>query len=146
MIREVQPETKLRIKKILVVDDYLPTRNLIIETLNQSSQYLIKEAENGQEALSLFDENDFDLVISDIMMPGMSGMDLLHLIRERNPAVAVIMITGNPTTDLTVSAIKKGAVDFLTKPFDIDELLYKVDIHLRQKEMLAGDILVNVFL
>ncbi len=144
MIREVQPETKPRIKKILVVDDYLPTRNLIIETLNQSSQYLIMEAENGQEALSLFDENNFDLVISDIMMPGMSGMDLLHLIRERNPAVAVIMITGNPTTDLTVSAIKKGAVDFLTKPFDIDELLYKVDIHLRQKEMLGGEMLVNV--
>ena len=144
MIRRVQPEKKQPLKKILVVDDYLPTRNLIIDTLSQSSQYQIMEAENGQEALSLFDENDFDLVISDIMMPGMSGMDLLHLIRERNPAATVIMITGNPTTDLTVTAIKKGAVDFLTKPFDIDELLYKVDIHLRQKEMLTGETLGNV--
>ena len=78
MVRRVQPEKKQDIKKILVVDDYLPTRNLIIETLGQSSQYQITEAENGQEALSLFDETDFDLVISDIMMPGMSGMDLLH--------------------------------------------------------------------
>lgn len=144
MIRRVQPEKKQAFKKILVVDDYLPTRNLIIDTLSQSSQYQIMEAENGQEALSLFEENDFDLVISDIMMPGMSGMDLLHLIRERNPAATVIMITGNPTTDLTVTAIKKGAVDFLTKPFDIDELLYKVDIHLRQKEMLTGETLGNV--
>ena len=66
------------------------------------------------------------------------------MIRERNPAAAVIMITGNPTTDLTVNAIKNGAVDFLTKPFDIDELLYKVDIHLRQKEMLAGETLGNI--
>jgi response regulator RpfG family c-di-GMP phosphodiesterase len=144
MVRIVQPEKKQVQKKILVVDDYLPTRNLIIDTLSQSSQYQISEAENGQEALHLFDENDYDLVISDIMMPGMSGMDLLHLIRERNPAATVIMITGNPTTDLTVNAIKKGAVDFLTKPFDIDQLLYKVDIHLRQKEMLAGEALVNI--
>lgn len=131
------------LKKILVVDDYLPTRRLIIDTLSQSPQYRISEAENGQDALHLFDENDFDLVISDIMMPGMSGMDLLHLIRERNPSATVIMITGNPTTDLTVSAIKKGAVDFLTKPFDIDALLYKVDIHLRQKEMLHQETLGN---
>jgi response regulator RpfG family c-di-GMP phosphodiesterase len=78
------------------------------------------------------------------MMPGMSGMELLRLIRDRNPAATVIMITGNPTTDLTVNAIKKGAVDFLTKPFDIDELLYKVDIHLRQKEMSHGESSENV--
>ena len=144
MVRRVQPEKQQNLKKILVVDDYLPTRNLIVETLSQSSQYQITEAENGQEALHLFEENDFDLIISDIMMPGMSGMDLLHIIRERNPAATVIMITGNPTTDLTVSAIKKGAVDFLTKPFDIDELLYKVDIHLRQKEMLHGETAENI--
>ena len=136
MLKKAERIATQSLKKILVVDDYLPTRNLIIDTLSQSPQYRISEAENGQDALHLFDENDFDLVISDIMMPGMSGMDLLHLIRERNPSATVIMITGNPTTDLTVSAIKKGAVDFLTKPFDIDELLYKVDIHLRQKEIL----------
>ncbi len=139
MVRRVQPVKNQELKKILVVDDYLPTRNLIVDTLGQSAQYQIQEAENGQDALHLFENNDFDLIISDIMMPGMSGMDLLHMIRERNPAAAVIMITGNPTTDLTVTAIKKGAVDFLTKPFDIDELLYKVDIHLRQKEILRDE-------
>ena len=134
----VEKEYKTR-KKILVVDDYLPTRRLIIDALNQSSHYEISEAENGKDAIRLFDASDYDLVISDIMMPGMSGMDLLHKIREKNTAAAVIMITGNPTTDLTVSAIKKGAVDFITKPFDIDDLLYKVDIHLKQSEMLSGE-------
>lgn len=143
MMRQVQPEKTSILKNILVVDDYLPTRSLIVESLSQSAQYRILEAENGQEALYLFDENNFDLVISDIMMPGMSGMELLHHIRERNPNVAVIMITGNPTTDLTVSAIKKGAVDFLTKPFDIDELIYKVEIHLREKEILTGENLLR---
>ncbi|MFO7569600.1 MAG: response regulator [Smithellaceae bacterium] len=142
--KEQSVKKKKTLKKILVVDDYLPTRKLIVDTLGQSPGYLINEAENGQQALHLFDDNDYDLVISDIMMPGMSGMDLLHLIREKNPNAAVIMVTGNPTTDLTVSAIKKGAVDFLTKPFDIDELLYKVDIHLREKEMLAGESLWQV--
>jgi response regulator RpfG family c-di-GMP phosphodiesterase len=126
-------------KRILVVDDYLPTRRLIFDALGQFSQYEINEAENGEEALQLFCKDNYDLVISDIMMPGMSGMDLLNRIRETNPFTAVIMITGNPTTDLTVNAIKKGAVDFLTKPFDIDDLLYKVDIHLREKAMLTGD-------
>ena len=139
MIRKAQTATKQKtLKRILVVDDYLPTRKLIVDTLSVSGHYRIDEAENGQQAVHRFDESDYDLVISDIMMPGMSGMDLLHWIREKNPGAAVIMITGNPTTDLTVSAIKKGAVDFLTKPFDIDELLYTVDIHLRQKEMLSA--------
>jgi response regulator RpfG family c-di-GMP phosphodiesterase len=142
--RASSEKSGINIKKILVVDDYLPTRKLIVDTLGQSSNYHIHEAQNGPQALHLFDENNYDLLISDIMMPGMSGMDLLALIREKNPNAAVIMITGNPTTDLTVSAIKKGAVDFLTKPFDIDELLYKVDIHLRQKEMLTGESLEQV--
>jgi response regulator RpfG family c-di-GMP phosphodiesterase len=132
-------EEKYKAKKILVVDDYLPTRSLIVDALNQSSKYEINEAENGEEALHLFKKSNYDLVISDIMMPGMSGMDLLNKIRETNPAATVIMITGNPTTDITVNAIKKGAVDFLTKPFDIDDLLYKVDIHLRGKAILSED-------
>ena len=126
-------------KKILVVDDYLPTRRLIIDALNQSSHYDVSEAENGRDALECLAKANYDLVISDIMMPGMSGMDLLHKIREDNPSTAVIMITGNPTTDLTVDAIKKGAVDFITKPFDIDDLIYKVDIHMRQSEMMSKE-------
>ena len=126
-------------KSILVVDDYLPTRRLIVDALDQSSQYEVNEAENGEEALQLFYQHNYDLVISDIMMPGMSGMDLLNRIREKNLSAAVIMITGNPTVDLTVSAIKRGAVDFLTKPFNIDDLLFKVDIHLRGKSLLPED-------
>ena len=107
--------------------------------LGQNPRYQTKEAETGEEALRILDSHSFDLIISDIMMPGMSGMELLHAVRQRDPAVAVIMITGNPTTDLTVSAIKKGAVDFLTKPFDIDDLLYKVDIHLRRRQLLKPE-------
>ncbi|MEQ8216422.1 MAG: response regulator, partial [Smithellaceae bacterium] len=140
MAIRVPVELKYKDKKtILVVDDYLPTRRLIVDALDQSSQYEVDEAENGEEALRLFNQHNYDLVISDIMMPGMSGMDLLNRIREKNLSAAVIMITGNPTVELTVSAIKKGAVDFLPKPFDIDDLLYRVDIHLRGKSLLSEE-------
>ena len=140
MAIQVPTEEKYKEKKrILVVDDYLPTRRLILDALDLYPQYEVNEAENGEKALELFHNSNYDLVISDIMMPGMSGMDLLNHIREKNSFTSVIMITGNPTVDLTVTAIKKGAVDFLTKPFDIDDLLYKVDIHLREKSLLSAD-------
>ena len=80
---------KMESKKILVVDDYSTTRNLIAETLGQIPQYLVREAASGEDALKILDNDSFDLIIRDIMMPGMSGMDLLHAVRQRDPAVAV---------------------------------------------------------
>jgi response regulator RpfG family c-di-GMP phosphodiesterase len=123
-------------KKILLVDDYPPTRHLIRDALNQVGYSDIDEAENGREALDKFSFNHFDLVISDVMMPGMGGMELLNQLREVSPYTSVIMITAYPAEELTVSAMKKGAVDFLKKPFNIDDLLYKIDIYLNEKTIL----------
>ena len=123
-------------KKILLVDDYPPTRQLIREALNQAGYNDVDEAENGREALDKFADNHFDLVISDVMMPGMGGMELLNRLREVSPDTSVIMITAYPAEELTVSAMKKGAVDFLKKPFNIDDLLYKIDIYLNEKTLL----------
>ncbi len=131
--------TGVGLKKILVVDDYIASREMISEALGQSGSYEIREAEDGFKALQLFQQEHFDLVISDIMMPGMSGMELLKRIAEINPDTAVIMITAYPETTLTVSAMKKGAVDFLAKPFKIDDLLFKVNIYLREKTLLAAE-------
>jgi len=125
-----------RRNRVLVVDDYTPSRQIIIDALNSSENYDISEAENGIEALKVLEGKPQDLVISDIMMPGMSGMDLLHHIHEIDPSVCVIMITAFPAIDLSVTAMKKGAVDFLIKPFDINDLIYKVDLYLREKEIL----------
>ena len=122
--------------KILVVDDYMPSRKVIVDALNTSNHYDISEAENGIEALKILQAAPHDLVISDIMMPGMSGMDLLKHIREIDPSVRVIMITAFPAIDLSVTAMKGGAVDFLIKPFDIYDLIYRVDLYLREKEIL----------
>lgn len=123
-------------KRILVVDDYAPTRNLVAEALDQTGNYEISDAENGLEALKLFKSSRYDMVITDNMMPCMGGMELLHALREIDVSVPVIMITANPAVELTVSAMKSGVVDFLKKPFDIDGLLFKVDLYLRAEGVL----------
>jgi len=123
-------------KRILIVDDYLPTRQLISDALNQSGRYEISEAGNGREALAMCIHSPFDLVISDVMMPGGSGMELLSKLKEMNSDTSVIMITAQPAVELTVSAMKKGAIDFLKKPFNIDDLLYKVQICLFEKKLM----------
>lgn len=123
-------------KRILVADDYAPTRNLIKEALGQTENYEISDAENGLAALDLFRNSRYDMVISDVMMPGMGGMELLKELRRINPAIPVIMITAQPATELAVSAMKSGVVDFLKKPFDIDALLFKVDLYLRNDGVL----------
>jgi len=123
-------------KKILVVDDYSSTRQMIVDALHQCGYMSVQEADNGREALNILKKDPYDLVISDVMMPYMNGMDLLRNLKELQPDTAVIMITGQPATDLTVSAMKKGAVDFIKKPFNISDLLYKVQIYLREKSLL----------
>jgi response regulator RpfG family c-di-GMP phosphodiesterase len=120
-------------KQILIVDDYPPTRQLIRDALNQAGYHAISEAENGQEALVQFRQYHFDLVISDVMMPAMGGMELLHRLREMNTDTAIIIITAHPAVELAVAAMKKGAVDFLKKPFNIDEFLFKVRLHLDER-------------
>ena len=124
-------------KSILVVDDDIGTRSLVVDAICQAGNYEVTEASDGVEGLEKLGENNFDMVICDVMMPGMNGMDLLDKIREIKPTTHVILITAYPTIGLTVSAMKTGAVDFLAKPFNIDDLLYKVDVYLRAKNILT---------
>jgi response regulator RpfG family c-di-GMP phosphodiesterase len=124
-------------KSILVVDDDIGTRSLVVDAICQAGDYAVTEASDGIEGLEKLRQNRFDLVICDVMMPGMNGMDLLDKIREIKPTTNVIIVTAYPTIGLTVSAMKTGAVDFLAKPFNIDDLLYKVDVYLRAKTILS---------
>ncbi len=123
---------------VLVVDDDSSTRSMIVDALESTGIFVI-EAENGLDALKLFRAHPCNLIISDIKMPGMSGLDLLIKVMESNPGMHMIMITGFPTLDLTVSVIKTGAVDLMAKPFDIDELIHKVQIYLREQEILSHE-------
>lgn len=125
-------------KLVLVVDDDESTRSVIVDALELAG-ISVREAGNGLEALTVLEKDPCDLIISDVKMPGMSGIDLLNKVMESNPDMHMIMITGYPTLDLTVSAIKTGAMDFMAKPFDIEELVHKVRIYLREKKILSED-------
>ena len=126
-------------KSILVVDDDLSVRAFIIDALKKGGYFNTREVENGIQALETFRKEACDLVISDLKMPGMGGLELLRRIKELNPSTPVIIMTGYPTIDITVSAMKEGALDFLTKPFTIENLIFKVDLYLKERSILTKE-------
>ena len=107
--------------KILLVEDEKITR-ITIEDALKSEQYEVKSCGTGQEALSLLD-NTYDLVLTDIRMPGISGTDLLHEVKSKYPEIEVILMTAYSTVENAVDALKAGAYDYMTKPFSNTELL-----------------------
>jgi DNA-binding NtrC family response regulator len=108
-------------RHVLVVDDEAVVRNGINKALHNRGM-TTKLAANGREALVLLGSHPFDLVILDIRMPDIDGVEVLKKIRSKYPETDVIMITGYPTIDTAVHCIKLGALDFLVKPFRLDDL------------------------
>jgi len=107
--------------KILVVDDEESIREFF-EIMLKREGYEVITAPNGLEALETFKKHQVDLVISDIQMPEMSGMELLAKLKEQDPEMVVIMITAFGSTETAVEAMKLGAYDYVLKPFKIDEV------------------------
>ncbi|MFZ2398891.1 MAG: sigma-54 dependent transcriptional regulator [Smithella sp.] len=107
--------------KILIVDDELNMR-LVLSAMLKKEGFDISSASNGREALQILQSNNMDVVITDLKMPDIDGMELLTSISGRNPEIPVIMITAHGTIATAVEALKKGAFDYITKPFDIDDL------------------------
>ncbi len=103
--------------RILVVDDEMSLRDLLAEVLTDDG-YLVTTAESAEEALTLFQEAPFPLVITDVRMGGMSGLELLEKLREINDVVQVVVITSHASLDSAVSALRQGAFDYLVKPFN----------------------------
>ncbi len=108
-------------KPILIVDDEKNIRLTLSQTL-ETLGAPIDVATNGEEGLSKLKEKEFGLILLDIRMPGMDGMEVLRRVREIRPDIRVIMITAYGTIESAVEAMKLGAVDFLQKPFDPEEI------------------------
>ncbi len=108
-------------KKILIVDDELNMR-LVLSAMLKKEGFDVSSASNGREALQVLQSNRFAVVITDLKMPDIDGMKLLSCISEQHPEVPVIMITAHGTIATAVEALKKGAFDYITKPFDLDDL------------------------
>ncbi len=111
--------------KILVIDDDSSLRRVLEYNL-QEAGYRVNAAASGEEGVRLFADDIPTLVITDMKMPGMDGMQVLRAIKERSPETPVIIITAFGTVDVAVDAMKLGAYDYITKPFNRDELLLVV--------------------
>lgn len=110
---------------ILVIDDEQSIRNTLKEVL-EYEKHTVDLAIDGMEALELFGNNQYDIVLCDIKMPKMDGIELLEKIFEISTEVPIIMISGHGNIDTAVEAIKKGAFDFLEKPLDLNRLLITI--------------------
>jgi DNA-binding NtrC family response regulator len=108
-------------KKILIVDDESEMR-IALNTALKRGGYRLDSAENGQIALEKIDDEQFDLVITDVKMPKMNGLELLRAVKERSPQTKVIMMTAYGDIDNAVETMKSGAFDYLLKPFSAEVL------------------------
>jgi len=122
--------------KILVVDDEETIRNLVQRIL-QSKGYDVETATNGNEALSKVEKLDIGVMILDMNMPVMSGMETLQQATTRWPDICVIMVTAVNDAETAVEAMKQGAYDYITKPFDRRDLILKVQRAIDQRDLLV---------
>ena len=111
--------------KILVVDDERAIRNSLKEILSDEG-YDVDIAENGPDALALVDKEKYNIIFSDIKMPGMDGMELLEKLVSDGCEAAIVMISGHGDIDVAVECIKKGAYDFIQKPLDLNRILITI--------------------
>ncbi|MBN1130331.1 MAG: response regulator [Chitinispirillaceae bacterium] len=129
-------------KRILIVDDE-PSICDILEKFLKKKGYEVSQASDGRKAMALVENNAIDLVVSDIKMPGMSGVELLQKIREKGKTMPVLITTGFPTLDTAIDALKLGAYDYLTKPFHLEEIGEKIRRALVQRKLEEDNILFS---
>ena len=121
-------------KHLLIVEDEAPLREVVAERLADAG-YGVVQASNGEEALERLAEFAFDIIVTDLRLPGIDGGKVLEAALARYPEIIVIVITGYGTVKDAVEAIKRGAADFVTKPFQFDELLYALESALEQRRL-----------
>ncbi|EAG2128994.1 TPA_asm: response regulator [Listeria monocytogenes] len=109
--------------KLLIVDDAMFMRTMIKNIVKDSDFEVVAEAENGLEAVKKYDEVKPDIVTLDITMPEMDGLEALAQIMAKDPSAKVIMCSAMGQQGMVVDAIKKGAKDFIVKPFQVDRVL-----------------------
>jgi len=122
--------------KILVVDDDNAHRTML-RTLIGGWGYEIDDADDGQAAIDKVKEKSYDLVLMDVRMVKISGLEALEKIKSYNPAIPIIIMTAYSSVETAVDALKKGAYDYLTKPLDFDKLRITIERateHTRLKE------------
>lgn len=111
--------------QILIIDDEAESCHALSVLLSQAG-YRVESSQSGEQALALLKKQSFDLIISDLLLPGVSGIDILKQVKEDSPETCVILITGNASAETAVEAMKEGALDYITKPFNFERLKLQV--------------------
>ncbi len=126
----------MRDLRILIVDDEEGMLEVCEETIDSLSNVKITTMSDSAQAAKILKDESFDLLLTDIRMPGLNGIDLLRIARELNPEILVLVLTAYPTVSTAVEAMKLGATDYITKPFHPDELLATVQRLIKQMRLL----------
>lgn len=119
---------------VLLVDDEEDFLRTIVKRLNKRG-IAAQGATRGEEALALLAEAPRDVVVLDVKMPGMSGLEVLKHIKTQWPTTEVIMLTGHASVDAAMEGMDRGAFDYLMKPADLEDLLYKLEDAYRKKTL-----------
>jgi DNA-binding NtrC family response regulator len=125
---------------LLIVDDEQDMTQLLKRSLEPEMECRVETASNGEDALKILDTETFDLVLLDMKMPGMDGLELLQRIRQNHPWLTVIMMTAHGCIELAVQAIRSGAYDFITKPFDHESLVWCLTKALERSRLLRENL------
>ena len=120
--------------EVMMVDDEVEFLSTLTKRLRKRGVH-ITGVESGEKALETLERGQYDVVILDVRMPGMDGIEVLRIIKDRYPLVEVIMLTGHANVEVAVQGMELGAFDYLMKPMDIDELLYKVEDAFKKKKI-----------
>ena len=129
--------------RILVVEDDLGMGELVYKDLDEQG-YAIDWAKDGDEALSLLKSFPYDLVVLDIMLPGLNGFEITEALRSKENKVPILMLTAQDAVDSRVKGLKKGADDYLVKPFHFQELRARILALLRRSQGKASNHMVVV--
>jgi DNA-binding NtrC family response regulator len=125
-------------QKILIIEDEAAIRRVLVKILSEENdQYKVDEAEDGLQAIDILKNDDYDLVLCDIKMPKMDGVEVLEALKKMKPEIPVVMISGHGDLDTAVNTMRLGAFDYISKPPDLNRLLNTVRIALDRKELVV---------
>lgn len=124
--------------RILVVDDEQEIRTLLSKALTQMGGYEVEVAEDGEAALKKVEGDSFDLILTDLKMPKMGGLELIGEVAKRRPEILMVVMTGHGTIDSALDAMRQGASDYLAKPLNLNELLFRIEKVLEEKNRFVS--------
>ena len=122
-------------QRILALDDEIHMLKLLERIITEKTPYQIVTSHNALELPALLDRSEFDLIITDLKMPGMDGMDVLRLVKQRDRPEEVIIITAFGSLDTAVEALQHGVFDYITKPFKKEQIVVTVDRAMRWQQL-----------